>query len=175
MKFTDGFWLMRDGVRASYATEVRDVHVSDDHLTAYAAVRRVEHRGHIAELAPADGGVLLPAEGVIGVRTTHHAGRAPRGPDFALTGADAGAGGFARTRRDGPVTELTSGPLTVRLDRSKPWGLDFLDADGRRLTGVGGKAPRSRWPPTAGTTWWRSCPWRSVSRSTASASASHRS
>ncbi|WP_236239236.1 alpha-xylosidase [Streptomyces sp. CC228A] len=139
MKFTDGFWLMRDGVRASYATEVRDVHVSDDHLTAYAAVRRVEHRGHTLNSPLLTVECFSPAEGVIGVRTTHHAGRAPRGPDFALTGADARAGGFARTRRDGPVTELTSGPLTVRLDRSKPWGLDFLDADGRRLTGVGGK------------------------------------
>ncbi|MFF9865638.1 hypothetical protein ACF1G0_09450 [Streptomyces sp. NPDC013953] len=29
MRFTDGFWLLRDGVRGSYATEVRDPHVSD--------------------------------------------------------------------------------------------------------------------------------------------------
>ncbi|KUH39080.1 MULTISPECIES: alpha-xylosidase [Streptomyces] len=139
MKFTDGFWLMRDGVRASYATEVRDLHVSDDHVTAYAAVRRVEHRGHTLNSPLLTVECFSPAEGVIGVRTTHHAGKAHRGPEFALPGADAGGGGFARTRRDGSVTELTSGPLTVRLDRDGPWGLTFLDADGRRLTAVESK------------------------------------
>ncbi|MFG3498384.1 alpha-xylosidase [Streptomyces sp. NPDC047928] len=136
MKFTDGFWLMRDGVRASYATEVRDLHVSDDHVTAYAAVKRVEHRGHTLNSPLLTVECFSPAEGVIGIRTTHHAGKAHRGPDFALPGADTGGGAFARTRRDGPVTELTSGPLTVRLDRDGPWGLTFLDADGRRLTAV---------------------------------------
>ncbi|MFV2120597.1 alpha-xylosidase [Streptomyces sp. Act-28] len=139
MKFTDGFWLMRDGVRASYATEVRDLHVSDDHFTAYAAVKRVEHRGHTLNSPLLTVECFSPAEGVIGVRTTHPAGRAHRGPEFALPGADTGGGGFARTRRDGSVTELTSGPLTVRLDRDGPWGLTFLDADGRRLTGVESK------------------------------------
>lgn len=45
MKFTDGFWLMREGVRASYATEIRDLHVGDDQFTAYASVKRVAERG----------------------------------------------------------------------------------------------------------------------------------
>ncbi|GAA4926339.1 alpha-xylosidase [Streptomyces coeruleoprunus] len=139
MKFTDGFWLMRDGVRASYATEVRDLHVSDDHFTAYAAVRRVEHRGHTLNSPLLTVECFSPAEGVIGIRTTHHAGKADRGPYFALPGAGTGGGGFARTRRDGSVTELTSGPLSVRLDRDGPWGLTFLDADRRRLTAVESK------------------------------------
>ncbi|MFI6105519.1 alpha-xylosidase [Streptomyces sp. NPDC051310] len=134
MKFTDGFWLLRDGVRISYATEVRDLHVGDDRFTAYAAVRRVEHRGHTLNSPLLTVECFSPAEGVIGVRTTHHAGKAHRGPDFAL--ADAPAPYAARTRREGSVTELTSGPLTVRLDRDGPWGLTFLDAGGRRLTAV---------------------------------------
>lgn len=45
MKFTDGFWLMREGVRASYATEIRDLRVEDHRFTAYAAVKRVAARG----------------------------------------------------------------------------------------------------------------------------------
>ncbi|MEE1752521.1 alpha-xylosidase [Streptomyces sp. SP18CS02] len=139
MKFTDGFWLMRDGVDASYATEVRDLHVSDDHFTAYAAVRHVEHRGHTLNSPLLTVECFSPAEGVIGVRATHHAGRAHAGPDFDLPGADSDTGTGARTRRDGSVTELTSGPLTLRLDRSGPWGLTFLDGDGRRLTSVEAK------------------------------------
>ncbi|MFB8085357.1 alpha-xylosidase [Streptomyces sp. NPDC055992] len=135
MKFTDGFWLMREGVRASYATEIRDLRVSADQFTAYAAVKRVAARGDTLNTPLITVECFSPAEGIIGVRTTHHAGRARRGPDFVLPGLDPAASG-ARTRQDGGVTELTSGPLTLRLDRDGPYGLTFLDAGGHRLTGV---------------------------------------
>lgn len=80
MKFTDGYWLMRPGVSAHHAVSVADAVVTDDRLTLYAPVGRVAHRGDTLN------GPLLtvecwsPAEGVIGVRTTHHGGRAPGGP-----------------------------------------------------------------------------------------------
>ncbi|MET9513603.1 alpha-xylosidase [Streptomyces sp. NPDC002994] len=141
MKFTDGFWLMREGVHASYATEVRDLHVSSDHITAYAAVRRVEHRGATLNTPLITVECFSPAEGVIGVRATHHAGKAHHGPEFELFGADGGSGGgsAATTRRDGTVTELTSGPLTLRFDTEQDWGPVFLDGEGRRLTAVESK------------------------------------
>ncbi|MFP3986352.1 alpha-xylosidase [Streptomyces sp. E11-3] len=136
MKFTNGFWLMRDGVQASYATEVRDLHTGEGHFTAYASVQRVRDRGDTLNSALITVECFSPAEGVIGVRTTHHAGKAHHGPDFGLPGADIDAGGAAKIRREDTVTELTSGPLTLRLDSAAPWGLEFLDADGRRLTAV---------------------------------------
>ncbi|OKJ04359.1 alpha-glucosidase [Streptomyces sp. CB01249] len=135
MKFTDGFWLMREGVSASYATEIRDLRVRADQFTAYAAVKRVAARGDTLNTPLITVDCFSPAEGIIGVRTTHHAGRARRGPDFAFPGLDP-AGSGARTRQDGGVIELTSGPLTLRLDRDGPYGPVFLDTDGRRLTGV---------------------------------------
>ncbi|MDQ0792797.1 alpha-xylosidase [Streptomyces sp. B1I3] len=135
MKFTDGFWLMREGVRASYATETRDLRVEDGRFTAYAAVKQVAKRGDTLNTPLITVECFSPAEGVIGVRTTHHAGKARRGPDFALLPGD-GDTPHARTRREGPVTELTSGPLTLRMDDDGPWGMAFLDGDGRRLTGV---------------------------------------
>ncbi|MFE3518805.1 alpha-xylosidase [Streptomyces sp. NPDC059166] len=138
MKFTDGFWLMREGVRASYATQIRDLRVDTDRLTAYAAVKRVEARGDTLNTPLITVECFSPAEGVIGVRATHHAGRARRGPDFAILAGDTAAS-TARTRRDGGVTELTSGPLTLRMDGDGPWGITFLDGDGRRLTGVDSK------------------------------------
>ena len=135
MKFTDGFWLMREGVRACYATEIRDLRAEDDRFTAYAAVKHVAERGDTLNTPLITVECFSPAEGVIGVRTTHHAGRARRGPDFTLL-PDAGPVPPARVRRNGPVTELTSGPLTLRMDGDGPWGMTFLDEQGRRLTGV---------------------------------------
>ncbi|MET8443341.1 alpha-xylosidase [[Kitasatospora] papulosa] len=135
MRFTDGFWLMREGVHASYATEIRDLRVDDDRFTAYAAVKRVAARGDTLNTPLITVECFSPAEGVIGVRTTHHAGKARRGPDFALSADDATAPS-GTTRRDGAVTELTSGPLTLRMDGDGPWGITFLDGDGKRLTRV---------------------------------------
>ncbi|MER7518389.1 alpha-xylosidase [Streptomyces sp. NPDC126499] len=136
MKFTDGFWLMREGVHASYATEVQDLDTGADRFTAYASVTRVRTRGDTLNSALITVDCFSPASGVIGVRLTHHAGRAARGPAFELR---AGTPSGARVRRDGTVTTLTSGPLTLRLDRAAPWALEFLDGDGRPLTGAGPK------------------------------------
>jgi alpha-D-xyloside xylohydrolase len=136
MKFTDGFWLMRDGVKASYATEVRDVRAGADRFTAYAAVKRVERRGDTLNSPLLSTDCFSPAEGVIGVRVTHLAGKRHPGPEFALAGAHAPAG---QVRRHGELVELASGALSVRLDTSAPWTLSFHDADGREVTSAGPK------------------------------------
>ncbi|MFJ4841654.1 alpha-xylosidase [Streptomyces sp. NPDC088746] len=137
MKFTDGFWQMRSGVHASYATEVRDVRLDDDRLAAYAAVKRVERRGDTLNAPLITVEAHAPAEGVIAVRLTHHAGKRRKGPDFGLPGAAPQSA--ATTRTQGASAELTSGPLTLRLPTEGTFGLEFLDADGRVLTSAGRK------------------------------------
>ncbi|MDX2733367.1 MULTISPECIES: alpha-xylosidase [unclassified Streptomyces] len=138
MKFTDGFWLMREGVRACYATEVRDLRVDADRFTAYAAVKQVHERGDTLNTPLITVDCFSPAEGIIGVRTTHHAGKVNHGPDFEFPGLDTTTAA-ARARRDGAATELTSGPLTLRMNGDGPWGMTFLDARGSRLTAVDSK------------------------------------
>ncbi|MEV4342001.1 alpha-xylosidase [Streptomyces sp. NPDC049590] len=136
MKFTNGFWRVRDGVQISYAVQPRDVRPSSKRFTAYAAVQNVARRGDTLNAPLLTVDCFSPAEGVIGVRVTHHAGKHRPGPDFALGGEPDGAG---VVRRDGTVTELTSGPLTLRLDEAAPWALAFVGADGRELTRAGAK------------------------------------
>ncbi|MFI9318297.1 alpha-xylosidase [Kitasatospora aureofaciens] len=133
MKFTDGYWLMRPGVTARYATEVADVRTGEDRMTLYAPVRHVRGRGDTLNSPLLTVECWSPAEGVIGVRATHHAGSVRRGPEFALPGAEAGSG---KVRRDGDVVELASGELALRVDTSEPWQLEFT-AGGRVLTTVG--------------------------------------
>ncbi|RII14601.1 Alpha-xylosidase [Streptomyces sp. YIM 130001] len=136
MKFTDGYWLMRDGVQASYATEARDIRVHDDRFTAYAAVKRVERRGDTLNAPLLTVDCHAPAEGVIGVRVTHHAGRRNPGPDFELPGATEGVG---RIDTDGTRVTLDSGALAVTVDSAAPWTLSFTDRDGREVTSAGRK------------------------------------
>ncbi|WP_329206378.1 alpha-xylosidase [Streptomyces sp. NBC_00683] len=137
MKFTDGFWQLRSGVHASYATEVRDVRLDTDRLAAYAAVKRVERRGDTLNAPLITVEAHAPAEGVIAVRLTHHAGRRRKGPDFELVGAAAQSAATAREL--GATAELTSGPLTLRLPTEGAFGLEFLDGDGQILTSAGRK------------------------------------
>ncbi|MFE7753305.1 alpha-xylosidase [Streptomyces sp. NPDC057428] len=137
MKFTDGFWQLRSGVHASYATEVRDVRLDADRLAAYAAVKRVERRGDTLNAPLITVEAYAPAEGVIAVRLTHHAGKRAKGPDFEMPGAAARSA--ATTRTEGAAAELTSGPLTLRLPTEGVFGMDFLDESGRVLTSAGRK------------------------------------
>ncbi|MFE5812899.1 alpha-xylosidase [Streptomyces sp. NPDC056479] len=133
MKFTDGYWLMRPGCTARYATEVADARADDHRMTLYAPVKHVSRRGQTLNSPLLTVECWSPAEGIIGVRTTHHAGSMRRGPEFALPGAGADAG---KVRRDGAVLELSSGELALRVDTEQPWRLEFT-AGGRVLTSVG--------------------------------------
>ncbi|MES4904153.1 MULTISPECIES: alpha-xylosidase [unclassified Streptomyces] len=134
MKFTDGYWQMRPGVTARYATSVADVDVADDRFTLYAPVTRVRHRGDTLNGPMVTVEAWSPAEGVIGVRLWHHGGRRPRTPEFPLTpGPD---GGPAKTVRAGSTVELVSGALSLKAGTEGPCTLEFVSG-GEVITSLG--------------------------------------
>lgn len=71
MKFTDGLWLIKEGVKASYALDVQSTIVKDDTISLAVASKTIRHRGDTL------GGPLLnveissPGEGIIGVKTEY--------------------------------------------------------------------------------------------------------
>ena len=135
MKFTDGYWKMREGVTAHYARSVAEAAVDQGAITLYAPVREVAQRGDTLNSPLLTVDCWSPAEGVIGVRCTHHAGAVPGRPQFELHTPDAPAG---TVTRDGSVLELRSGELGLRVDTEGPWRLDFTGA-GRPLTSIGAR------------------------------------
>jgi alpha-D-xyloside xylohydrolase len=130
MKFTDGNWLMRPGVRAAYPAQAYDIATSADSLTVYAPTRRIAHRGDTLA------GPLLtiefasPLADVVRVRLTHFAGQPPRPPHFELR-AQAAVG--VEVTHDDSAATLTSGRLAVRVARAEPWRVEFL-GDGQPIT-----------------------------------------
>ena len=158
MKFTDGYWLLRDGVRASHPVEVRDVTTYPGGLEVHAPTTPIKTRGDLLKGPVVSITCTAPAPGVIAVRLTHLAGGRDRGPHFALatsgigTGVEpaAGAAGIAVTEEareseesgnteDAEYATLTSGELSVRFARSGPWRMEFR-AGGRTLTASGPKS-----------------------------------
>ena len=74
MKFTDGNWLLQEGVTLQSPATVYDLEFDEQSLILHAPTRWINHRG-----ATLDGALLTiklfsPMPDVIGVRIEHHQG-----------------------------------------------------------------------------------------------------
>ncbi|HZT44508.1 MAG TPA: alpha-xylosidase [Chthonomonadaceae bacterium] len=123
MKFTDGNWMMRKGVRAHYPAQAYEVEAAAGAFAVYAPTKAIRHRGDTL-----DGSLLTvrfssPLPDVIGVRLTHFAGGPDPGPHFPLCAPQA-EGVAVRVEED--AATLTSGRLSVRVSRQGDWGVQFI-------------------------------------------------
>ncbi|MGW4793948.1 alpha-xylosidase [Nonomuraea sp. NPDC004297] len=135
MKFKDGYWRMRPGVRGDHVTCAHDVTEEPAALRILAPTRQITRRGDTI-----DGPVLRvelssPLPEVIRVRAVHFAGSVPDSPVFAVRDERPGT----RIAVDGEQASLTSGGLTVRVRRDAPWEMTF-SAGGRELTRSSGRS-----------------------------------
>jgi len=135
MKFTDGFWQVRDGVTAVYAREAYEIGVSSDALVVLAPDKVIGHRGDTLNRPLFTLTLTAPLPGVIGVRLEHHTGgTAPRG--FDLIGAQDGVGEIHVGNSE---ATMTSGNLVARVAKGSPWSIVF-ERDGVPLTTSGEKS-----------------------------------
>jgi alpha-D-xyloside xylohydrolase len=131
MKFTDGYWRKRAGVTVLHPAQLQDTATGPDTLTAWAATRPITHRGDTLNSALITVECTAPAPDVIRVTVSHFQGERSKSPNFAISSEPGDVTVDARS--------ITSGALTARFSDGDNWALDFLDADGRRLTGSGWK------------------------------------
>ena len=80
MKFTDGHWLLREGVTAAYPIRRAEVDVTDQRLRVLAPTFPVRHRGDLLKGPVLTVDLASPMTDVIGVTLTHFAGEQPRRP-----------------------------------------------------------------------------------------------
>jgi alpha-D-xyloside xylohydrolase len=132
MKFNDGYWLLREGVAARYATEALDVRTEADRCSIAVLTKPVEHRGSHLNTPAITVELSAPAPDVIAVRASHFAGVEPDVPAFALEPSPVDA----RVARDDGVVRLESGRLVAEASVAGPWELRFA-GDGAPLTGSG--------------------------------------
>ncbi|TRY17759.1 alpha-xylosidase [Tessaracoccus rhinocerotis] len=148
MKFTDGYWLTRPGVKPLYAAQVDDIRTDEGagELTVFAPTAVIRDRGDTLNRPMLTCTFSAPMPGVIKVRVQRHAGGVHPGPDFVVHSDD----GF---RPDVGVDEasgfLDSGGLRARVSRSAPWLVEF-EHEGRVLTT---SPPRSVGHMTDDSTW----------------------
>ncbi|GAA2112297.1 alpha-xylosidase [Streptomyces synnematoformans] len=134
MKFTDGYWMLRAGVRAAYPVEVLDVTAEDGTLDVHAPTQPIRHRGDLLKGPVMTVSCHSPMPDVIGVTLTHFDGGTDPGPRFQL----ADSGSHAHVSYDDEHALLTAGSLALRVARGGPFQLDFRTADGLKpLTSSG--------------------------------------
>lgn len=128
MKFTDGFWLMREGVSFTPAVQAYRVDTPGDRVEVLAATKPVRHRGDTLNAATLSLQIDSPLADVIRVRVAHHTGGAP-----ALKFPVAESKPAVDTIQTPEFTEITSGALTARIHSGIGWNLEFL-AGGQVIT-----------------------------------------
>jgi alpha-D-xyloside xylohydrolase len=131
MRFTNGFWLMRDGVEAHYARDAYAMEATDDSLVVVAPTKPITTRGDTLNLPVLTTTVAPHLPGIVRVRIEHHTG----GGEPLRFETKPSSGGSVRIDEDGSGV-VTSGGLEARVTRGAPWSLTF-SAGGRVLTSSG--------------------------------------
>src|SRR3954462_5640738 len=109
MKFNDGYWLLRDGVTARYATEALDVRTGPDGCSVAVLTRRVEHRGSHLNTPTITVELSSPAPDVVSVRASHFLPTEPPSVAFELAPGPVDL----QVEDDGAALRVTSGRLTA--------------------------------------------------------------
>jgi alpha-D-xyloside xylohydrolase len=133
MKFTDGYWMMRPGVTASYATQAYDVKVGQGTLVVDATTRVIRTRGDTLNGTVLTVRLSSPMPGVVGVEITHHAGGVPTGPQFAVAAQE---GWQPEAYQHGDTAVLRAGDLEAHVHVGESWQVSFR-AGGREITSSG--------------------------------------
>lgn len=136
MKFTDGYWQSKEGVKLYNPAEIRDVKIDEKSIKVFAACRAVRHRGDTLNEPLVTVEYSSPMRDIIRVKTVHHKGKRKIGPEFQLN-QDTEV--KVKINEDESEAVLTSGNLSVKINKSCGWKIDYI-YKGRRITG---NAPRS--------------------------------
>lgn len=129
MKFTDGYWKVREDLSLYQAAEAGETETTEHSITVYASGRQSGDRKDL-------GGVTLtiqffsPMEDCIGVRISHYLGRKEKQPRF-YENKDCGTVSLTENE-----AVLTSGRTKAVVSLGEDWNVEFYYGD-RKLTKSG--------------------------------------
>ena len=142
MKFTNGYWLVRDGVTPHFAVQAYEIEKTDSELTVYAPVKPTKTRGDILNATLLTVRYSSPMKNVIRVRVSHFEGCVDAGPHFDLPGVAGTAAGSAGTGASAfkPAISISekeavfsAGDFSVAVERGDKWNVEFR-ANGKVVT-----------------------------------------
>lgn len=134
MKFTDGYWMTRQGYRLLSPYEVHDVRIGENSITVYAAHRALEHRGNTLNEPLMTMEFSSPMSDVIRAKFYHHKGKVRQGPStFDLQHVGNASVIIDNNER---FVSLRSGDTTVTVTKRHPVQVTYTYGN-KKLTGSG--------------------------------------
>lgn len=133
MKFTDGYWNFRPNVTSHFPSHVYDVEIEAGALIVYGTTKRITERGDTLNIGLLTVRFSSPMPDVIRVQMVHHKGKRPHTPTFCLNTQPVSE---ICIQDEADFASLTSGNLTVRVNKGDDWRVDYLDGE-RPLTHSG--------------------------------------
>jgi alpha-D-xyloside xylohydrolase len=130
MKFTNGYWLIKEGVQAHFAACPAEIEQKDDELVVYAPERPIRHRGDTLNMQLLTIRYSSPMKNIIRVRISHHEGGAGTRPHFPLE-KDSNFKPSIRISEKEAVLE--SGDISVSVEKGDRWNITF-NGGGKPLT-----------------------------------------
>src|SRR5574344_2880468 len=135
MKFTNGFWMIKENIEAVFCTEMLRYIYSDNTLSLTILSSHRNNKGDILNKPALTVTLSAPVRDAIEIKITHFKGEKHRGPDFTINSEN-----FSSDfKDDGKELQFSSGKLSARISKSeKNWGMHFF-YNGKEITNTADK------------------------------------
>lgn len=131
MKFTNGYWVVRDGFSANFAAQAYDVREQNGTLEVYAPVKVTKTRGDSLNATLLTVRYSSPMPNVIKVKVSHYEGSYDAGPYFELNSDASFKPTISISEKE---ASITSGNLTANVSIADFWKVTYTNDKGRQLT-----------------------------------------
>jgi alpha-D-xyloside xylohydrolase len=136
MKFTDGYWQIREGLQLQNPIEIRDMRIDADSITTFSATKVVRTKGDTLNATLLTQKFSSPMTDVIKVQFYRHVGKAKKGPEFNINSTEDHPIAIEQNEQQ---AIFTSGRLSVRIGKTD--GKIHYYYNNKRLTGSNNKGP----------------------------------
>ena len=128
MKFTNGYWMVREEIEPVYAVEYYDADVMSDKVVLYVATNHISNRSNTLNRPLFTITISSPAPDVIKVSAVNFKGVAYKGPHYEVMEQ---AGDFISIEENEEQIVFTSGKTKAIIDkRQESWKIEFVDSEG---------------------------------------------
>ena len=135
MKFTDGYWRLKEGIQAFYPAQVYDYEIKDKSIIIYAPFTVIHNKGETLQGPLFEIHFSSPFPEVIQVKVYHFKGGVKKGPDFSLFSDDNYS---PEIRDEEDYLILKAGKLKVKINKKGAFSFTFYD-ENKALTSSGFK------------------------------------
>lgn len=128
MKFTNGYWLVKEGFDVNYPRSVRDFKIVEDGLILYAPCKEIRHRGDTLNIPLLTIKLSSPINNVVRVQAWHHKGGKEKTPNFEVKNEFAP---FTVETNDNEIYFI-SGEIKVKITKDN-FFIDYYNSE-KKLT-----------------------------------------